>query len=266
MLKTGKELATEARKVAENYNTIYIKGCFGWPMNQANKNRAIASYAYNAKKEREEKIQSCREDTFGFDCVCLVKALLWGWYGNSEHNYGGCTYASNGVPDKNEKQMLDMCLDVTESFATIQQGEVVWLPGHMGIYIGDGLAVEATPNWKDGVQITAVHNIGQKIGYNGRSWVKHGKLPYLTYDPTPDHAFTVTLRELCKGMAGNAVCSLQQLLIAKGYSCGKWGADGEFGNGTLQAVKSYQKEYNLSVDGIVGQKTMESLLGGVSYE
>lgn len=266
MLKTGKELAIAARQVAENYTTIYVKGCFGWPMNRANKNRAIASYAYNAKKDREGKILECQEDTFGFDCVCLVKALLWGWKGDAYHNYGGCTYASNGVPDKNEKQMIDLCLDVSDVFSSIQPGEVVWMPGHIGIYIGDGLAVECTPKWKDGVQITAVHNIGKKVGYNGRNWVKHGKLPYLTYEDVPKNLFTLTLQELTKGMKGSRVKALQHMLIAKGYSCGKCGADGDFGNGTLQAVKKYQQANTLMVDGIVGKNTMLSLLGGDQNE
>lgn len=43
------------------------------------------------------------------------------------------------------------------------------------------LAVECTPAWKNGVQITAVANIGSKSGYNARKWKKWGKIPYVTY-------------------------------------------------------------------------------------
>ena len=60
-------------------------------------------------------------------------------------------------------------------------GEAVWMSGHIGIYIGDGLAVECTPKWENKVQITAVGNIGSKSGYNTRRWTKHGKLPYVDY-------------------------------------------------------------------------------------
>lgn len=60
-------------------------------------------------------------------------------------------------------------------------GEAVWMSGHIGIYIGDGLAVECTPKWENKVQITAVGNIGSKAGYNTRTWTKHGKLPYVDY-------------------------------------------------------------------------------------
>ena len=55
------------------------------------------------------------------------------------------------------------------------------MPGHIGVYIGDGLAVECTPKWDNKVQITAVANIGKKAGYNSRKWTKHGKLPYVEY-------------------------------------------------------------------------------------
>lgn len=71
---------------------------------------------------------------------------------------------------------------------------------------------------------------------------------------------SVTVRELSKGSSGNSVRALQAILIANGYSCGKWGADGSFGGDTLAAVKKYQKAKGLSVDGIVGAKTWNALL------
>ena len=64
----------------------------------------------------------------------------------------------------------------------MEVGEAVWCSGHIGVYIGDGLAVECTPSWENKVQITAVANIGAKSGYNARKWTKHGKLPYITYE------------------------------------------------------------------------------------
>ena len=38
------------------------------------------------------------------------------------------------------------------------------------------------------------------------------------------------------------------------------GYDGDFGSGTLAAVKKFQKEKGLTVDGIVGAKTWKALL------
>lgn len=56
----------------------------------------------------------------------------------------------------------------------------------------------------------------------------------------------------------NAILNLQNLLVKKGYDCR--GVDGIFGNGTYDAVISFQKDYNLSVDGIVGPATWAALM------
>lgn len=62
-----------------------------------------------------------------------------------------------------------------------------------------------------------------------------------------------------KGSKGDNVRKVQARLIELGYSCGKYGADGIFGNDTLNAVKSYQKSNGLAVDGIVGKNTWGKL-------
>ena len=64
---------------------------------------------------------------------------------------------------------------------------------------------------------------------------------------------------LTKGSAGEAVKTMQTMLIACGYSCGATGADGDFGNNTLAAVKAFQKDKGLTVDGIYGPATKTAL-------
>ena len=181
-IKIATELARKCKKVANEHKTLYVYGCFGAPMNEKNKKRYSNNLDYNKKAERTKKINEASADTFGFDCVCLIKGLLWGWNGDTFKTYGGASYRTNDVPDIGADSMIKKCKDVSTDFSNIQVGEVVWIEGHIGVYIGDGLAVECTPKWKDGVQITAVHNIGKKSGYNGRKWTKHGKLPYVTYE------------------------------------------------------------------------------------
>lgn len=73
---------------------------------------------------------------------------------------------------------------------------------------------------------------------------------------------TVVMPLVKKGSTGAAVEQLQEMLIAQGYSCGKWGADGDFGNDTHQAVKSYQRDHGLEVDGEVGPMTWAALIEG----
>lgn len=53
----------------------------------------------------------------------------------------------------------------------------------------------------------------------------------------------------------NNVKSLQQALMALGYSLPKYGADGKWGSETLRALKKFQKDNGLKADGIVGKNT-----------
>lgn len=256
------EFAKRIRNAATNYKTLYVMGCFGAPMTSANKSRYCTNHSYNKQYARTRMIKTASPDTFGFDCVGLIKAILWGWTGNVSKNYGGAKYASNNVPDINADAMISKCSGVSTNFSTIQVGEVVWMKGHIGVYIGNGLAVECTPSWKNGVQITACNCT--KSGYERRNWTKHGKLPYVKYvEPVSETKSDVgvNIPTLKNGSKGSVTKSLQILLIGRGYSCGSCGADGDFGNGTMTAVKKFQKNNGLTVDGIVGPATWNKLLG-----
>ena len=58
-------------------------------------------------------------------------------------------------------------------------------------------------------------------------------------------------------MRGEKVLTVQKALINLGYTGSN--PDGIFGPNTEAAVKQFQKENNLSVDGIVGPNTMDKL-------
>lgn len=72
------------------------------------------------------------------------------------------------------------------------------------------------------------------------------------------------------GSTGSEVTQIQQRLQELGYDPGK--ADGIYGTRTKNAVISFQRDYGLTDDGIVGPKTLEALgltggggSGGESY-
>lgn len=188
---TAKQLVDKCVDVAKNYKTLYVMGCFGAPMTAANKKRYISNGAasgYNARSDRANMINAASADTFGFDCVCLIKGILWGWCGDLNATYGGAKYAASGVPDTNADGMIAICQCVSKEWTDVQPGEALWCSGHIGVYIGNGLAVECTPKWKNRVQITAVGNLGTKSGYDTRTWTKHGKLPWVDYAASPSSA------------------------------------------------------------------------------
>lgn len=170
--------ASVAERIARNCKTLYVSGGWGQRATEGNKARAINQYQYN--KNIANKIRSASADTYFFDCVCLLKSILWGFNFTADST-GGALYASNGVPDLNDGAFFSMCRNQSSDFSKIKTGSIVWMPGHVGVYIGGGLAVECTPAWNDGVQITAVGNIRSKPGYNTRTWRKHGESNFLDY-------------------------------------------------------------------------------------
>lgn len=66
-------------------------------------------------------------------------------------------------------------------------------------------------------------------------------------------------RILKNGMTGDDVKELQTMLISLDYGCGIWGADGEFGDSTQNAVERFQTAHGCMVDGEVGPETLAAL-------
>lgn len=66
-------------------------------------------------------------------------------------------------------------------------------------------------------------------------------------------------RLLKNGCEGEDVKELQTALIRLGYDCGRYGADGEYGDATEQAVARFQRANGLAVDGDFGAKTLAAL-------
>lgn len=79
----------------------------------------------------------------------------------------------------------------------------------------------------------------------------------ITYDCAEKEEADGERKTIKFGDYGVHVVYLQQRLTAKGYGVGA--IDGKFGNKTLEAVKAFQAENNLTVDGIVGINTWNAL-------
>lgn len=73
-------------------------------------------------------------------------------------------------------------------------------------------------------------------------------------------------RDILKGMKGEDVKEMQKMLINAGYSCGKAGADGDFGNDTEKALKAFQKDAGLEANGVYDKKTDLALLNTKKVE
>lgn len=226
--------------------TVYAWGMFGQSITKERVEAKAKQYPswYTTDKINRVFAPLYGKGYLGYDCVGLVKGVLW---------EGG--YATNGVPDISADAMIDRCKSVSSDFSSITVGEFVWLKGHCGIYIGEGKVVESTPAWSNGVQITSL---------SARNWKKHGRLPYIEYgDEGGINAVTIELSVLRKGSKGEEVKTLQRLLKSLAFN-GKDGRvltiDGDLGLNTEYALRDYQKANSLEVDGICGKNSWNSIL------
>lgn len=256
---TSDELVNKLKK-AVNSKTLYVYACFGAPMTQRNKERYSNNCDYNRQPARKKKILSASTDTFGFDCVNLIKGILWGWDADVNDKYGGAVYKANGVPDTSANGLFEKyCYDKSSDFSNIQVGEFVWMNGHIGVYIGDNLVIECTPIWKDGVQITALGNRGGKSGYNARTWTMHGKSNFIEYSDTPDiQEYLKPKGYLGKGDEGDKIQDICEW-FSKNRIDGTY-----FGNYLEAIVKVYQQEKGKEKvgepDGYIGPRTLQAMI------
>lgn len=78
--------------------------------------------------------------------------------------------------------------------------------------------------------------------------------------PGPTATMLTPLPLLAKGHKGEAVESMQTLLVLRGFE--PQGVDGDFGPNTDEALRAFQKAYGLKVDGECGEQSWQRLIGG----
>lgn len=108
---------------------------------------------------------------WNLDCCRMVKAVLWGFAFIKGKAHGGAVY-KNGYPDYTCEQMIATCADVKDMTTEPEAGELLWMPGHVGVYAGNGYVYECSPKLKGAA----------KSKLNFQPWKKHGKLPCIKYD------------------------------------------------------------------------------------
>lgn len=145
------------------------------------------------------------------DCSGLIKGILWGYPDKGK-------YASNGVTDSNANNIITThCTGVTSDMSKLRKGMVVWLSGHIGIYCGDGVVVESSPRWENGIQRTYPKGcpVANKHNLNQRTWSKCGYLKWVDYSNTKD--LTQVAKDVINGKYGNGKERIDKLTKA-GYN------------------------------------------------
>lgn len=236
--------------------------------------RKAKQYPAHYTSSRMEKYRKAiSEKKICCDCIGMIKGFFWANGGEGIEDYlkgkgdYSTKYQSNNCPDTSangayeyyRKHAPKKYWTDIDDMPDIP-GIAVFMSGHVGLYIGNGEVIEAR-GFNYGVVKTKLKD---------RKWKTAAMLPEdmieyvdIDTDKKEDTKTELGSRNLKKGSEGDDVKELQQKLMALGYDLGKWGADGEFGSATLAAVKAFQKDHGLTVDGIFGKKSYAALIDGV---
>lgn len=179
------------------------------------------------------RINDCRGFTYG-----ILKAV-YGW----ELMGAGCTAQWNNAKNWKAK-------------GTVSDG----IPADtlVCLFIKNGKTMEHTGFAFNGETVECSSGVQHFTSIN-KKWTDWGVPACIDGDvPEPTPGKKPTLK---KGDKGKWVTLAQTELINKGYSCGSTGADGDFGKNTEAAVKRFQNDHALKVDGIIGGNTWSALDG-----
>ena len=130
---------------------------------------------------------------------------------------------------------------------------------HIGIATGRGEGAIHSSASRGCVAESRFRNKTISGGWNRVGLWDRVSYDYATANSETGASAPVTRLTLRRGSRGEAVKEMQMLLISKGYDLGRWGADGIFGKQTMKAVKAFQKDCGIRVDGVVGPVTYSRL-------
>ena len=119
------------------------------------------------------------------DCVGLIKG--YSWYDPQTESFG---YAVNGMPDLSANQIYEFASE-KGSIDTIPEipGLLVWMDGHVGIYIGNGEVIEAM-----GTHYGVVRTQLSRRGW--QAWAKVTGITYLEESEEPTEELTTDPSEV----------------------------------------------------------------------
>lgn len=143
-----------------------------------------------------------------------------------------------------------------------EKGTVVG--GMSGDQTGKEICIRSYYNFPWNVVLRYPENSVPSGSYGGTATVTINPTPATPTSSTTNVKLTETVKLplLYKGMRNGYVKSVQLLLIGRNYSCGGYGADGDFGSGTQSGVKNFQQSKGLAISGEVNEETWKKLLEG----
>lgn len=176
----------------------------------------------------------------------------------ARNNYASwCSVKGKGVIPAN-RRVPGAAVFWGSSASGIHHVAYLWKPVVAGKPEGDWYLIEAR-----GVMYGVVKSklLSRKPNFWGYMDKYFDYSENVTVEEVAGIAETETLgsRVLKNGSEGNDVREMQSGLIRLGYDLGRWGADGDFGDQTEIAVKQFQSDHGLTVNGTFDEKCVAAL-------
>lgn len=211
-------------------NAIYLWGANGQIISKELVDKLFKAYGSNTYNRAyyDAKLEE-GEGKIGADCSGAIYPLSGG--DNTASGY------YNACPTKGSIKELPKnvaCLVFNKNLT------------HVVAYMGDGTTIEMK---------SSADNVHEE-SFNESRWAYYGIPSWL--DTAIERSW------IQNGDRGNEVKEMQEGLIYLGYDCGKAGADGIFGDDSEKALKLFQADNNLVVDGEYGRLSKAALENAVA--
>lgn len=225
------------------------------------------------KKNRYKSGGIGRYDSDGtrqFDCCGLFKCFMWHDYHTKNASYYGKTQKDLSceglLAEAKEKGPISTIPEIP--------GVLVYMKGHMGIYVGNGKVIESTVAKFDGKKgrIYKTYFKGEGKGCDGKraTWTKWFKSPNLTYEnevkPEPiktsssSDNFLGSRGYIKLGDRGSNVEKIANFMYKTFPAYTSKAALGNYYGPNIQkSIKEFQTRTGLEPDGCVGPLTLAML-------
>ena len=242
--------------------TKYAKGCYGQRLTRQllvakRDNKSLKKWYAEPSRQDPTKtnyeylLQFCDGKWFVADCCGLIKGIRAGYRAD------GTVGKMTSKIDQTIEKMVAELRSKHKDYEKAEAGEMVYFSDYshvMTVSEKGKKDIESAPSL-DGVAETSLyHQPAARIG-------GAGKLPWVDYreEPAPapveDDEVKYSELQVCrKGSKGEAVRTIQANVHVF--------VDGVFGSDTENAVKKFQRENKLTVDGVVGERTWKVIIDG----
>ena len=181
---TSREVCRNALDIYYNKKTCYAKGGIGW---------TLTEYRYNYLRNQYEANKTYLTPSDKGKCACDCSGMVVGmvydhWRVDNEPTW---SREHDWNDDGLHKRMYDKC-----SPDQAKPGMLLWKKGHVGLYVGNGLAMDSNIDKDgDGIHLRKVTDI---------KWAEAGKLPDVEYvdDIQPGDIIPMTVSSIEVGEMG----------------------------------------------------------------